>query len=79
MLAKQASIGGPETMTAQCLSPKEVAALLGLSQRTVTRLLRAGDIAGFKVHDKRSTTSCGAPPPPKSPPTRSASSPATAA
>lgn len=36
----------------QCLSAKEVAALLGLSQRTVTRMLRAGEIAGFKVNDK---------------------------
>ena len=35
-----------------CLGPKEVAAILGVSPRTVTRLMRAGELRAFRVGRK---------------------------
>lgn len=38
--------------TERCLSAKEVAVILGVSERTVTRLMRRGRVEAFKMNDK---------------------------
>lgn len=36
----------------KCLCPKEVAVVLGVSEKTVRRLMQKGEIAAFRLHGK---------------------------
>ena len=51
-LSKQPFSADEVGMPDQCLSPKEVATLLGVSERTATRLLCSGAVEAFKVRGK---------------------------